>query len=153
MTELEPLFPAEKTQFALLCLANYAEVQNSLLYMTGGGWNEYRRPAANEQGQRPMVRLGVALIIQVPWSETNREQKFRIVITDLDGKLAHLIKIEGGLSAGRPGMMPAGTIQYINMAFNVEVNFPQAGSYMLRGLINEDPASAKSWEFRVIDPA
>lgn len=149
MTEIESLVPLEKAEFAILCLANYVEVVNGMLYMAGGGWTEHQRPIANANGSKPTSRISMAILVKVPWSETNRKQKFLVEVADDEG--AQLMKVEGEVNAGRPANLLPGSAQYVALAVNGDVVFPQAGGYMLRGTLNGEAGSMKIWEFRVHD--
>ncbi len=91
---------AEKAQFELLCLANHVEAINGLLYMTGGGWTEHHRPPLQPNGQVTISHVGIAVMVRIPWNETNRPHKFQVEIQDLDG--TSLMKVEGDLNVGRP---------------------------------------------------
>jgi hypothetical protein len=152
MQDAEPLMPPEKPQFEMLCLANYVEVQNGMLYMVGGGWTEHRRVPVLPNGEKTASRMSIAIMVKVPWAETNRKQRFVVEITDLDASV-QLMKVDGEFNTGRPGNLPPGSAQYISMAVNSDIVFPQAGTYMLRGTLNGDSASARTWEFRVFDIA
>jgi hypothetical protein len=150
MSEVEGVIPSEKAQFEMLCLANYVEVQNGLLYMAGGGWTDHHRSVLAPNGQKTTSRISIAILVKIPWGETNRKQKFLVAITDLDGGV-QLLKVEGELNTGRPPMLTPGSAQYAALAVNMDIIFPQAGTYLLSGVLNEDAASKRTWEFRVHD--
>ena len=56
-------------------VANHAEVQNNLLYISGGGWTEL--------GPEP-TPFAIAATIDVPWEETNRTSILETTIVDAD---------------------------------------------------------------------
>jgi hypothetical protein len=141
----------ERPQFELLCLANHVEAINGLLYMTGGGWTEHHRPPLQPNGQTTISHVGIAVMVRIPWNETNRPHRFQVEIQDLDG--SSLMKVEGDLNVGRPPQIVPGTAQHACLAINGELVFPRAGSYVLRAVLNGDIATKRTWEFRVHDIA
>ena len=150
ITEMDEVFRPERPQYELLCLANHVEVQNGLLYISGGGWTEHRRVPKRPDGQPTGSRLGIAVIVKIPWNETNRPQHFKIEVQAMDAT-SSLAKLEGDLNTGRPPNLTPGSVQYFSLAAMLDVVFPEAGSYVLRGSLNDDPGSLKTWEFRVYD--
>ena len=150
MSEMDGLMPAEKAHFSTLFLANHVEVQNGLLYIAGGGWTYHRRVPVRPDGQRTVSRLGIAGMVKVPWAETNRKQRFLIEVTDQEGG-AQLVKIEGELNAGRPADLEPGSAQHMPLAITADTVFAHAGSYVVRGVLNDDASNALSWEFQVFD--
>ena len=80
---------AEKAQFELLCLANHVEAINGLLYMTGGGWTEHHRPPLQPNGSTTISHIGIAVMVRIPWNETNRPHRFQVEIQDLAGDGDH----------------------------------------------------------------
>jgi hypothetical protein len=141
----------EKPQFELLCLANHVEALNGLLYMVGGGWTEHHRPPQQSTGQPTISHVGIAVMVRIPWNETNRPHRFQVEIQDLDG--ASFMKVEGDLNVGRPPQIMPGTAQHACLAINGELVFARSGSYVLRGVLNGDMATLRTWEFRVHDIA
>ena len=140
---------SDKAQIELLCLANHVEAINGLLYMVGGGWTDHHRPPAQPGGQPTISHIGIAVMVRIPWNETNRPHRFLIEIQDLDG--GSFMKVEGDLNIGRPPLLPPGTSQHACLAITAESMFPRAGGYVLRGIINGDSQTLRTWEFRVHD--
>jgi hypothetical protein len=140
---------AEKAQFELLCLANHVEAINGLLYMIGGGWTDHHRPPLQPNGQTTISHVGIALMVRVPWNETNRPHRFQVEIQDLDG--GSFLKVEGDLNVGRPAQIAPGSVQHACLAINGELMFPRAGGYVLRGILNGDTTTLRTWEFHVHD--
>jgi hypothetical protein len=150
MSEVEGLVPSERAGFEVLCLANSVEVQNGLLYIMGGGWTDHKRPVMGKDGHKVLSQIYIAILIKIPWNETNRNQHFVVEITDLDGT-KQLLKVEGDFSTGRPATLPPGSAQYAPLAVNGQVLFESAGTYLVKGRLNGDPLSLRTWEFRVHD--
>jgi hypothetical protein len=140
---------SERPQFELLCLANHVEAINGLLYMVGGGWTDHHRPPQQPTGQTTISHIGIAVMVRIPWNETNRPHRFEVEIQDLDG--ASFLKVEGDLNMGRPPQLVPGAAQHACLAINGELVFPRAGSYVLRAVLNADVTSLRTWEFRVHD--
>ncbi len=140
---------SERPQIELLCLANHVEAINGLLYMVGGGWTEHHRPPRQPGGQPTISHIGIAVMVRIPWNETNRPHRFQVEIQDLDG--ASLLKVEGDLNVGRPPQISLGTTQHACLAINGEAVFQRAGGYVLRGTLGGDTSTLRTWEFRVHD--
>jgi hypothetical protein len=58
-----------------MMLADAAQVQGGKLFILGGGWNI-------TNAQSPSA---IALIFEIPWSETNRRHAFGLELVDADG--------------------------------------------------------------------
>lgn len=139
----------DKAQFELLCLANHVEAINGLLYMVGGGWTDHHRPPQQPNGQPTISHVGIAVMVRIPWNETNRPHRFLVEIQDLDG--GSFMKVEGDLNIGRPPLLKPGTSQHACLAINAETVFQRTGAYVLRGVLNGDQETMRTWEFRVHD--
>jgi hypothetical protein len=62
-------------------LADHASVENGKVYVNGGFWNNMQFstfPVAST--------FSVVGVINVPWSEQNKNHRFQVVFTDLDGR-------------------------------------------------------------------
>lgn len=76
-------------------------------HVLGAGWSVVR-------GEAPMA---VVVFIEVPWDESNRPFSWALELHDSDGQPVSLpgpagpqiLRIEGGLEAGRPPGLPQGT--------------------------------------------
>jgi hypothetical protein len=90
-------------------------------------------------------------MVRIPWNETNRPHRFQVEIQDLDGN--SFMKVEGDLNVGRPAQIVPGSAQHACLAITGELAFPRAGGYVLRGVLNGEVATLRSWEFRVHDVA
>ncbi|WAC93544.1 DUF6941 family protein [Mycobacterium sp. Aquia_213] len=120
---------------ALLC--NHAEVQNNRLYVLGGGIDQSVIPAGHPGPWS--VSLSVALSIEVPWAETNKDHAVRIALLDADGNPVEVktnstdrqaFGIDLRFNLGRPPQLEAGTSQNVALAVNVPIlPFDKLGSY------------------------
>lgn len=100
----------------LLCDA--AQAVDGKLFVLGGGWSLTNAGA---------VRMALAIKIEVPWSEANRRQPFRLSLRDEDGAAVAVdgphgavpVEVEGELEVGRPPGLPQGTPLDVPMAINL----------------------------------
>ena len=136
----------ESVSVDFLLVANHVEVINGLLYVSGGGWTEHRRPMT-PQGPT-LSHLGIGVSVLVPWTATNQAHTLRIVIEDEDA--TPLLNIDGQINVGRPPTLPAGSEQSVLLGFPLNIQFPHAGTY--RAVASVDGGGdAKHWTFRVFD--
>jgi hypothetical protein len=130
-----------------LLLANHAEVQNGLLYVSGAGWTNLFRGSRNPDDPPPFNHFGIGASLLIPWDETNQRHQLVIRVVQ-DGSDEELARIEGGIEVGRPSGLESGEEQRIVMGVGVDVQFPQEGSYRAAMQIGEDE---RSITFRVFD--
>ena len=131
-----------------LLLANHAEVQNGLLYVSGGGWANLFRGPLDPAEPPPINHFGIAASLVIPWEETN--QVHRLVIRIEGESDQEVARIEGGIEVGRPPGLSAGTEQRIAVGFGLDVAFPEEGSYRAVAQIGDD---VRSVDFRVFNEA
>ena len=87
-------------EIELLTLANHAEVQNGLLYLSGAGWDTVTR--SYQEGNQPAPQhFSIALSVLVPWMETNQPHLVVIRVEDEDGH-EHLMEATANIEVGRP---------------------------------------------------
>lgn len=123
---------------ATLVLADFARVVDGKLDVLGAGWNMVN---ATE------VTMGVGVIVEIPWSDTNRPHQLRLELFGADGEPVQLpsptgegtetLTVEAGFEVGRPPGIAPGTP--LNMPFAVNVNnvpLPQGNRYEWRLTIN-----------------
>lgn len=131
-----------------LILANHVEVANGLLYISGGGWTTHRR--VTPQGGAPSLsHLGLAIIVAVPWHQTNLTHNLIIEFRDEDGNV--IANITSQLNAGRPAGMRPGTTQYVNAGLSMNIGFPHSGDYEIVARIEDLEGSERRWTFQVQD--
>ena len=129
-----------------LILANHAEAQNGLLYLSGGGWDRLTRryPAG---GQPKPHSFGIGVTVNVPWSEANRKHRLELWIEDEDGGKP-LMQVDGELEVGRPPGVPEGSDRRAVLAVEALMTFPHPGGYRLVGRVG---GKEKSYAFFVVD--
>jgi hypothetical protein len=130
-----------------LLLANHAEVQNGLLYVSGAGWANLYRGLRKPDDPLLINHFGVGASLLIPWDETNQRHQLviRIVQDDSDEELA---RVEGGIEVGRPPGLESGAEQRVSVGVGVDVPFPAEGSYRVVMRVGEDERSV---EFKVLD--
>jgi hypothetical protein len=138
---------SESVVVDFVMLANHVEVVNGMLYVSGGGWTDHRRPIPPAGNPPPLSHLGIAASVLVPWNETNQPHVLTVQIEDEDAKA--ILKIEGHLNVGRPPNLPPGSSQPVMFGFPLDLQFPHAGTYRIVAYI--DDGEQKHWPFRVHD--
>jgi hypothetical protein len=131
-----------------LMLANHAESVNGLLYISGGGCNIHRR-TVSPGGAATLSHLGLALIIAVPWHQTNLTHNLIIEFRDEDANI--IANINSKLNMGRPPGLRPGTIQYANVGLSMDIVFPHQGDFEIVAHIEGVEDSDRRWTFQVQD--
>ena len=139
----------ESVSIESLILANHVESVNGLLYISGGGWNSHNRFVV-PGNPPPLSHLGLAIIIAVPWHETNRMHSITIEFRDEDAN-AVIANVNAQINVGRPPTLRPGTIQYPTIGLPVDIVFPHAGGYEIVARVNGADENARRWAFQVQD--
>ena len=106
-----------------LMLADSAQAVDGKLYILGGAWNMLR---FNEFPASLMV--GIAVAIDVDWTETNDRHHLDIQFEDADGQPMDP-RIGADLETGRPpGAIPGAELRIV-IAVNGPVSIPAPGQY------------------------
>lgn len=134
-------------EIALLTLANHAEVQNGLLYLSGAEWDTVTRTYPHG-GQAKPQHLAIALSVVVPWIEANTPLAVSVRMEDEDGQ-TELLEARLDLEVGRPPGKPHGSDSRSVVAFTGDVQFPKAGGYRVMARIGD--GNATTYSFRVVD--
>jgi hypothetical protein len=116
-----------------MLLANYAEANNGLLYISGGGWDTVTLHAPLENAPEGVFAvLQGALVIRLAFhqTETDREHSFSLVIADEDG--GEIGKAEGNVRVDRIRGLPPGWPQSVNIPLPLTgIPLPRAGIYTM----------------------
>jgi hypothetical protein len=131
--------------FELVILANHAEAQNGLLYLSGAGWNDASL-AFTPEGSSVPLHFGIAVSVLIPWTETNRRHRLEVWVEHEDGG-DPLLRAEGDLEVGRPPGAQEGSDQRAVLAMNTITSFPKAGGYRL--VTKLDNTKTRTVPFRV----
>jgi hypothetical protein len=140
-------------------LADSVENVEGKLYVLGAGWNvlntstlPFRQP-----------RIGVGLIIRVPYTATNQMHVFELTLQDADGQElvmaeapagtgtpdGKLRRLGGKFNVGRPPTLQPGDEQLVALAVNIDgLEFERADAY--RFVVELDGSPEKELPFRVV---
>lgn len=123
-----------------LLLCDSAQAVADKLYILGAGWS-FTGPSVG-----PMA---LAILVQVPWMDTNQPHPFRVELVDADGGPVQVengpVMVEGLLEVGRPPGHPPGTPFNVPLAFNFGPLPLLAGQrYVWR--VSIDGVSEEGWE-------
>jgi len=142
---------SDNVSIQALILANHVEGSpNGLLYISGGGALTLNRLIVEGAGM-PVSRLGVAVILAVPWTQTNRVLGVHVVVRDEDA-VNKLMEAKVQVNVGRPPNLRPGAVQYPGLAIPLDVIFPKAGTYEVVAEIEGEPSESSSkWVFSVTD--
>lgn len=129
---------------AVVFLCDSAQVADSKLNILGGGWSIC--------GLGP-VQMALALKIDVPWDQANRQHRFAIWLQDADGQQVTVpgpegdqpLRIEGQFETGRPPGLREGVALDVPLALNFGVLHLPADSRFTWKL-EIDGVSEEGWE-------
>jgi hypothetical protein len=132
-----------------MLLADYAVVSDGKLTIVGGGWSQ--------TGPEP-ASFGIALLIQVPWDQSNTMHTFTVELLDADG--AHVVletpddeqqpvAFGGEFEVGRPPGLKPGTPLDFPVAMNSTPLPLEPGRYEWRLTIDDEDRQDWSVPFTV----
>jgi hypothetical protein len=138
-------------------LADSVVVAEGKLYVHGGGWDQLTTPQL--PARHP--RIGVGVLIRVPYNETNSQHQFELRLEDPDGKALPLgdalpgttadgkvRRIGSGFVVGRPPTLGAGDEQNVPIAANIDgLVFDSAGTH--RFVLTIDGQDVELLPFRI----
>jgi hypothetical protein len=139
-------------------LADSVVVAEGKLFAQGAGWNTINVNALPAQHDR----IGIGLILTVPYTETNQEHAFSLHLETEDGERlplgdappgmdtpdGRMRRIEGVFNMGRPPTLVAGDEQVIPLAINLNgLPFEAPGRYTF--VVEVDGQEVKRLPFRV----
>ena len=116
-----------------LLLADAAQAVGGKLYVLGGGWNITNAQAPS----------AIALIFEIPWSETNRRHGFALQLVDADGHgvaigadRTHPFEFRSEFEIGRPPGSTPGVSFNVPFALNLGPLGLAEGRYEWRCTLN-----------------
>jgi hypothetical protein len=128
-------------------LANHAEAINNLLYTSGAGITQAQVPPG-APAPYP-VQLSLAVIVTVPWTQTNQNHTLRVDLIDADGQLVQVptgpdtvgpLQPEMTFNVGRPPALEVGQEQTVALAIGMPgLPFPALGQYRFVVHIDNNP--------------
>lgn len=135
-----------------LFLANWAEIQSSMLYALGIGWNIIGPKASP---------FAIAALVEVQWDETNRQYRLEFDIVDADGQAFQVptptgdrpFSIAAEFAVGRPPDATPGMTFLAPITVNVQpVQFQPGRHYLVRALIDGTVADQTTFRVRTQPP-
>ena len=131
-----------------MVLADAVQAAEGKLYVLGGGWNVY--------GGSP---FGIALLIEVPWTEADRGHRWQLHLETEDGRPVappgsiEPVTVGGDFEVTRPAGVAAGTPFNVPVAINSGPLPLDPGRYTWRLVIDGD--SDEDWytSFEARQPA
>jgi hypothetical protein len=137
--------------------ADSVVVAEGKLFVQGGGWDQIN--ALQLPSRHP--RVGIGVLIRVPYTETNVQHAFELRLEDPDGKEVSLgdappgttkdgkvRRVGGQFTVGRPPMLGAGDEQIVPIAVNLDgLTFTATGTY--RVVIAIDGKDNETLPFRI----
>ena len=128
-------------------VANHAEAQNGLLYLSGAGWTD-ANVARMPDGHLQVFSFGIALSVIIGWNETNQQFPLRVTVTGEDGG-EPLVSVDAQVEQGRPPGIRAGQDLRSVLAVNCQIQFPQPGGYRVAAVVG---GSQRGVSFNVRSP-
>jgi len=137
-------------------LANHAEAINNLLYTSGAGITQAFVPpdAPGPFG----VQLSMAVIVAIPWTQTNQNHALRVDLIDADGQTLNVptgpdtsgpFQAEMQFNVGRPPTLEVGEEQTVALAIGMPgLPFPALGQY--RFVLYVDNTQMEELSFKVV---
>ncbi|MGH8992403.1 MAG: DUF6941 family protein [Acidimicrobiia bacterium] len=145
-------------------LADSVQVSGDMkLQVQGGAWNSIT--AAQFPAQHD--RIGVGVVIQVPYTATNQSHTLEVSIEDADGGIVPLgsapegVSTEDGLirriggpfNIGRPPGLAPGEEQVVPFAINLNgVKFPAPGPYCIAIFIDGNKIKSLPFKLQQVQP-
>jgi hypothetical protein len=127
-------------------LADSVAAAQGKLYAQGAGWDTIY--AGEYPARHP--RLGLGVIIRVPWSATNAMHSFTASIQDEDGaplvlsspppgvQAPTVTQVGGQFNLGRPPQLVVGESQIVPLALNLDsLALPRTGTYSVIIMIDD----------------
>lgn len=130
-----------------ILLCDYAESINGKLYITGGGWTQFR-------GAEP-VNCSVAVSMSVPWTQANQRHSLSLELLQEDGQIVldpdgQPMRVDGNFEVGRPPGSVPGDALTNTMAFGFQgLDLPSGGYKFSFSIDGTEMGAAR---FRVTRP-
>lgn len=138
-------------------LADSVTTAEGKIYAHGVGWNLLMATVLPVQHSR----IGVGILIRVPWTSTNQSHEMQLRLEDADGCALPLTdkpegepgekayKVGTNFNVGRPPYLAPGEDQIVPMSINIDgLRFEKAERY--RFVISIDGTDVKNLPLRVV---
>lgn len=145
---MSPVIPGPGDFAALMLLCDHVAVAEGKFYINGGGWDMI--------GPAPAA-FGLAIMVEVPWTQTNRPIVFELELVREDGPPVtqqgpageQPIKVAGEFEVGRP----PGSVEGAHIPFPLPLNFPPmvlppGDRLVWRLSLNGDPVASVPFRVR-----
>jgi hypothetical protein len=110
-------------ELGFLLLSDHSESINGKVYAMGAGWNQLRFPELPQE-----FNFSIALGLDVPWDETNRQHTMTLHIEDPDGeRLGDEFSLD--FETGRPPGSVPGQEQRIVLSLGARTAFSASGPH------------------------
>jgi hypothetical protein len=121
-----------------ILLANHAEVNSGLLYISGGGWDTItmHAPIPGAPENVFAVAQGTAVIrLLFHQTETGREHSFQLTVVDEDG--AEIGSVDGNVRVDKQPGLPPAWLQAVNLPIPLTgLGLPRPGLYTMSLQVN-----------------
>lgn len=130
---------------AIILMADAVQVTDGKLFILGGGLGVI--------GPRPQ-QISVAVRIGVPWDQANVKHRWRLDLTDEDGRQVAArdkpISLNGQFEAGRPAGVAPGSELWVPLGINFgAVPLPRGKRYTWRLYLNDETSETWTASFSV----
>ncbi len=132
----------EEVVAEFMLMADGAQAVGGKLYVLGGAWTHLW---ISEFPGRPSPPVAVAVGLRIPYNQTNRRFRLALEVVDADGNRIDE-PATGEIEVGRPPGLRPGASQRFVMTALVNSEFPEAGRYLVRALIDEEEKSSTWFE-------
>lgn len=125
-----------------MILCDFAQASEGKLNILGGGWSI--------RGEN--TPMSIAIKIEVPWTESNRQHKWQLALHDADGQPVEVetpvgpqpVRFSAPFELGRPPGLPEGTPLDLPIAVNLgSIPLPPAARFEWR--LEVDDVSQPAW--------
>jgi hypothetical protein len=141
-------------------LADSVVSADGKLYVHGAGWDVITTQSLPVRHSR----IGIGVIIHVPYTATNQAHDLEVRLEDADGQVVALssrppsesgaepvTKFSGQFNVGRPPTLPPGSAQIVAIAMQIDgMLFEKVGGY--RFIVSIDGSDVKALPFRLTTP-
>ena len=130
LSSMSPIPDVSEIKITMMIAADSAQAVDGKLYVLGGGFNHLavsEFPATHQ--------FDIAMMVDVPWTETNRPYEVVVELVDADGQPMGY-RAEAVLETGRPAGARPGSAFAVPLAVPVTAEFQAPGRYVLRGEVD-----------------
>lgn len=128
-------------------LADSVEAVQGKIYALGIGWDVIYTAALPTTHSR----VGLGILVEVPYTETNKDHEIQIKLVDEDGQLINDLDFTSHFNLGRPALLRSGDSQILPFAFNFDgLTFSKSGTFRWEIMINKEILGINNMKVSVI---